>query len=588
MATEVYETNEKLLQDILECFSEEVIELEEDINPIVRAWDFAEKHYTGFRHPTGKPFLQYVLRVAKILVDLGSPPIVIAAAIVFPPLSQYKVVIPDLETTFLDQPELIRLIGELFMLSHLEWGVWPENSNDRDDKLRKEVLLKMFLLAVEELKEDDPARRLLKSAHFQKREKQVENIIRMLLASVNDIHALIIKLADRLYFMKSMKSLSEEAKQAILCTRLAQISLAVYAPLADRLGLWQLKSELEDMSFRLLDLKTYKAIADQLTEKKELREQAVNDIIPPLQSKLEEYHIEAEVTGRAKHIYSIYKKMEAKQLKLEQLNDLLGIRIIVNTIDECYYVQDIIHSTWLPITSYYDGAVGRDWIAHAKENGYQSLHTTVEIKEKNVEIQIRTRQMHETAEYGAAAEHWRYKDPKIYRKGKIPKVTKEKDIKWGEQLVELRKSITNQQESVNLMQPGLLKDRIYVITPQGHVLDFPKGSTPLDFAYRIHTDLGHRYTGAKVDGHIVRLDHHLNNGEIVELIASRPRPGPSPDWLDVNKDEEGKSTYIFARMAQTRSKIRKKLEENESAKAQITKIERIISSCSCLPPFAKM
>jgi GTP diphosphokinase / guanosine-3',5'-bis(diphosphate) 3'-diphosphatase len=591
MATEVYATNEELIQDILSCFSEE------DIDLVVQAWDYAESHYSTFRHPTGKPFLQYVLRVAKILVDLGSAPIVIAATIVFPPLLQYHVVFPDLEDTFSGEPELLRLVEELFALSRLEWDVWPENSGDRDERMHKEVLLKMFLLAIEELNEDDPARRLLKAVHFQKREKQVENIIRMLLASVEDIPALIIKLADRLYFMRSLKYLSDEAKKQLYCARLARISLAVYAPLADRLGLWRLKSELEDMSFRLLDFNTYRTIADQLAAKKGQRERAVNDIIPLIQVALEEYGIDANISGRAKHIYSIYKKMQAKQLTLEQINDLMGIRIIVDVPEErggaqkadseaqgvsydaqkakkkaqeaiqsCYDVQDIILDKWPPIRTFYDGEVGRDWIANPKENGYQSLHTTVKINGKIVEIQIRTRQMHETAEYGAAAEHWRYKDPKIYRKGKTPRVTKEKDVIWGEQLVELRKSMSNQQESVDLMQKGLLKDRIYVITPQGHVLDFPKGSTPLDFAYRIHTDLGHRYTGAKVDGHIVRLDYHLNNGAIVELIASRPRPGPNPDWLDKSKDEEGKSTYIFARMAQTRSKIRRKLEENDPLK----------------------
>lgn len=572
MSAEIYVSSEELIEDILHCFSDER-------NLIRRAWDFAESRYVSFYHPTGKPFLQYTLRVARILVDLGSAPIVIAAALVFPPLPHYKAIITDLKDSFSDQPELINLVEELFTLSQLEWDVWPETFRSQDEKLRKEVLLKMYLLTSEETKDDDVAQTLLKAVHFQKREKQVENIIRMLLASVTDVRSLIIKLADRLYFMKFLKYLSEEEKSAVHYTRLARISLAVYAPLADRLGLWRLKSELEDMSFRLLDLKTYKAIAEQLAAKKQQREQSVSDIISLIEATLAEYDIQAEVIGRAKHIYSIYKKMAAKQLTLEQINDLLGIRIIVDTpegfndnkeaIRACYDVQEVIFDEWPPILSFYDGEVGRDWIENPKENGYQSLHTTVEIEGKIVEIQIRTRQMHETAEYGAAAEHWRYKDPKIYRKGKVPRVSKEKDVKWGEQLVELRKSMSNQQEASDLKQKGLLKDRIYVITPQGHVLDFPSGSTPLDFAYRIHTDLGHRYTGARADQHIVRLDYHLHNGEIVELIASRPRPGPNPDWLDVNKDEAGNSTYIFARTAQARSKIRSKLKENGTQKPKL-------------------
>jgi GTP pyrophosphokinase len=562
MAAETYATNEELLQDILNSYSEE------DPGLIERVWDFAVTHYSAFRHPTGKPFLQYALRVAKILVDIGSTPIVIAAAIVFPPLPQYKEFFPEIEDALSKQPELIRLVEELFTLSRFDWDIWPENSGGPENKLHNEVLLKMFLLAIEELGEDDPARRMLKALHFQKREKQVENIIRMLLANVTDVRVLIIKLADRLYFMKLLKYLSNEEKKTIQSIRQAHVSLAVYASLADRLGLWQLKSELEDMSFRLLDMNAYKAIADQLAAKKDEREGVVNDIIPLIEEALEKYDVIAEVSGRAKHIYSIHKKMEARQLKLEQINDLLGIRIIIGTITECYYAQDIILDKWLPIRSFYDGEIGRDWITHPKANGYQSLHTTIEVNGKIVEIQIRTWEMHEKAEYGTASEHWRYKDPKIYRKGKTPRVTKEKDVNWGKQLGELRKSLTNQQEATDLIQGGLLKDRIYVITPSGHVLDFPQGSTPLDFAYRIHSDLGNRYAGAKVDGHIVRLDYHMNNGEIVELIASRPRPGPNPDWLDVNKDEEDHSNYIFARTSQTRSKIRTKLKENGAQRSK--------------------
>ncbi len=566
MSTEIYAPSEQLIEDILKCFPDE-----RDL--IRRAWDFAESHYGSSRHPTGKPYLEYMLRVAKILVDLGSVPIVVAATIVNPPLPQYADILDDLKSIFSDQLELVRLVEELFSVSGLELDVWPNHSEGKEARVRKEVLLKMYLLTIEGAESGDPEQNLLKAVHFQKREKQVENIIRMFLANVTDVRALIINLAERLYFMKSLKYLTDEEKRAIYCSRLAHITLAVYAPLADRLGLWQLKSELEDMSFRLLDRETYRAIADQLAARKGERERSVNNIIALIEALIEGYGIQAEVNGRAKHIYGIYKKMVAKQLTLEQINDLLGIRIIVDrsegfdddkeVIRECYDVQEIVFGEWPPILSFYDGEVGRDWITHPKENGYQSLHTTVEIEGKIVEIQIRTRQMHETAEFGAAAEHWRYKDPKIYRKGKTPRVTKAREVNWGKQLVELRKNINNQQEAKDLLQQGLLKDRIYVITPQGHVLDFPKGSTPLDFAYRIHTDLGHRYTGAKVDGHIVRLDYHMNNGEIVELIASRPRPGPNPGWLDVNKDEEGHSTYIFARTSQARSKIRSKLKENE-------------------------
>ncbi len=283
-----------------------------------------------------------------------------------------------------------------------------------------------------------------------------------------------------------------------------------------------------------------------------------------IEATLAEYGIQAEVSGRAKHIYSIYNKMEARQLNFEEINDLLGARIIVDTIEECYDVEAIIHEHWPPITAFYDGHVGRDWIASPKENQYQSLHTTIKIDTKIIEVQIRTLEMHQVAEFGAAAEHWRYKDFRTYRKGKTPKVMKAKDVNWGKQLAELRENLSNLQEASTLIHKDLLKDRIYVITPKGHVIDLPRGAAPLDFAYRIHTDFGHRFAGARVGGHIVRLDYTLKNGEIVELITARARSGPNPDWLAVSKDEEGKSTYLFARTPLARSKIQNWLNKHNS------------------------
>ena len=559
MSTDIIVTNEELIESVQGHFPDE------DINLLRFAWAFAEKRYASLEHPTGKPYLAYVLGIAKILADLGSAPIVIAATIIFPPLPQYRKVFPDLKTTFSNRPELVQLVEEIFSLSNLEWDVWPEYPEDRETILRKEVLLKMFLLAIDTADDENHESSSMRIARFQKREKQVENIIRMFLASVTDIRALIIKLADRLYFMRLLKNLSIEEKRAIHYIRLARISLTIYAHLADRLGLWRLKSELEDMSFRLLDMEAYKSLAGQLAARKEQREQIVDEIILLIQAALAEYGIQAEISGRAKHIYSIYRKMEARQLTLEQINDLLGIRIIVSIPEECYFAQEIIHAKWPPKRSFYDGDVGRDWIVTPKENGYQSLHTTIEIKGRIVEVQIRTHEMHETAEYGTATEHWRYKDPKLYRKGKTPRVTKEREINWGVQLVELRKNINNQLKIADLMQKGLLKDRVFTITPVGHVIDFPKGVTPLDFAYRIHTDLGHRFTGAKVGGRIVPLSYQLKNGDIVELITTRARSGPNPEWLTTSKNENGKSAYIFAKTRSTREKIRSWLKENAMA-----------------------
>jgi GTP diphosphokinase / guanosine-3',5'-bis(diphosphate) 3'-diphosphatase len=363
--------------------------------------------------------------------------------------------------------------------------------------------------------------------------------------------------------MRLLKELPPHEQESIHCKLLAKISITIHASLADRLGMWRLKSDLEDMSFRLLNFNKYKEIAGQLAIRKQEREDYISHvIIPTLEKTLKEYGIKAEIQGRAKHIYSIYKKMEAKQLTFNEINDLLGVRIIVDAIDDCYLVQEIIHEFWSPDTEVYGGERGRDWIANPKENGYQSLHTTIFFEEKKtVEIQIRTHEMHEKAEFGAAAEHWRYKIDKIYKKGKTPRITKAKDQIWSQQLAQLRKNLTSEQESIELSQESLLKEQIFVITPKGHAIDLLAGATPLDFAYRIHTDLGHRYTGAKVDGHIVRLNYKLKNGEIVELISSRARKGPSPEWLARSKDEEGNSTYVFARTRHAREKIHRELNK---------------------------
>ena len=553
MTVETLRGTEKLIEHIKGHFRDE------DLDLIKRACAFAEDHSATIIHPIGKPYIQYVSEVAIRLADLRADPTAISAAIIYPPpIVTAEKDLQDLRQKFKIEKELVNLVEEMLHLDHLEWGVWPATLEQSESRARKEILQKMFLLAIDEAINDNQEQSALTTTavHFQKKEKQIENLVRMFLAAATDIRALIIKLADRLYLIKFLKDLPQIQKEAINYTVLAKLTLTIYAPLADRLGMWQLKSELEDMSFRLLQPDKYKAIARQLALKKQEREDYIAHIIPILTNKLNEWGIEnAEISGRAKHIYSIYQKMEAKQLTFEQINDLLGIRIIVDTREDCYDAQEVIHLFWPPMTDVYNGQPGRDWIAEPKANQYQSLHTTIRIEDKAVEVQIRTHKMHEIAEYGAAAEHWRYKESKTYRKGKTPRVTKLKDQIWSEQLAELRKSLADEQTSVASKRRGLLKHRIFVITPEGHVIDLAAGATPLDFAYRIHTDLGHRYTGAKVDGHPVRLDYELKNGEIVELFTSRARNGPSPEWLSISKDENGKSKYVFARTRQAREKI---------------------------------
>ena len=535
---------------------------QKDLDLVKQAYAFAKEHFAGLVHPTDKLYIQYVLGVAKLLADLGADPTTISSALIYPPPSVAGKLLDDLRQNFKSEKEIVELVEELLHLARLEWDVWPTSLESNESRERKEILRKMYFLGIDEMISKDHEQNSLTAIHFQKKEKQVENLVRMFLATT-DIRALIIKLADRQLFMRLLKDVSPTQKELLHYSLLAKITLAVYAPLADRLGMWRLKSELEDMSFRLLEPDRYMAIVKQLAAKKEERKQDIDKIIPIIRAELEAFGIKAEISGRAKHIYSIYQKMEAKELTFEQINDLLGIRIIVNKSDDCYIAQAIIHQFWPPVTEVYNGNPGRDWIVHPKENQYQSLHTTINIKGKIVEVQIRTHEMHEVAEYGAAAAHWHYKESKAYRKGKTPRITRVEDQIWSEQLAELRKSLADEQKSTASKRRGLLKHQIFVITPEGHVIGLQAGATPLDFAYRIHTDLGHRYTGAKVGGRLVRTDYELKNGDSVELLVSRTRQGPNPEWLSKSKDKDGNMHYVFARTRQARSKIRKWFNEHK-------------------------
>lgn len=576
---ENYVTVEALIETVQASFPSGNLDL------VRRACDFAQEHYRDLTHPTDKSYIQYAITVANYLAETGSEPAVVAAALICPPPSVEGKVVDILRKNFKGEDELLELVEEVLQISHLEDGVWPSTHAQNESRERKEILRKMFLLAVDEAGTQTNGQNPLTAVHFQKKERQLENLISMFLATATDIRALVIKLVDRLYFIKYIKDLSPACQQAMNYKLLAKITLEIYAALADRLGMWRLKSGLEDMSFRLLDPGKYRTIVDHLSAKKQERESYIAHVIPILKNKLGEYEIEAQISGRAKHIYSIYKKMEAMQLSFDEINDLLGVRIIVDKEEDCYNVQSILHEYWRPLTEAYNGKAGRDWIANPKDNLYQSLHTTILIEDKEVEVQIRTRKMHEIAEYGVTAlrdaVHWRYKESKAYGKARPLREISEKYR--SKQLAELRKILTCEEgtgiskdgrEAIISMLKGLLEDRIFLITPDGHVIDLPAHATPLDFAYRIHTDLGHRYTGAKVGDHLMRLDYELKNGDIVELITSRARKGPSPEWLSKSKDEKGNSYYIYARTRQARSKIRhwlNKHKQNEEQKAKAHK-----------------
>lgn len=343
---------------------------------------------------------------------------------------------------------------------------------------------------------------------------QAEALRKMLLAMVEDIRVVLVALAMRTQTMHYLAHCDDATRRTI-----ARETLDLFAPLANRLGVWQIKWELEDLGFRFLDPTTYKRIASLLDERRADREAFITTAISRLREELLLQGVKADLQGRPKHIYSIYKKMQKKRLDFAELNDIRAIRVLVDTLPECYTVLGTVHNLWQPVPGEFD-----DYISHPKGNFYRSLHTVVVgPDDKALEVQIRTFDMHEHAEYGVAA-HWRYKEGGGGDRGY------EEKIAWLRQLLDWRDEITNQQEVAEALKTELFNDTIYVLTPQGRVIALPKGSTPIDFAYHVHSDLGHRCRGAKVDGHIVTLGTQLENGQRVEILAAK-EGGPSLDWL---------------------------------------------------------
>jgi GTP pyrophosphokinase len=361
--------------------------------------------------------------------------------------------------------------------------------------------------------------------HFKtKEESQAENFRKMLLAMSDDIRVILIKLADRLHNMRTLQYQPEPKQRAI-----AKETLDIYAPIANRLGISWVKSELEDLSFRYLNPQVYYDLASKVTKKKKERESDVEKVRTIICTKLADHGINGEVFGRSKHLYSIYRKMENRSVDIDQIYDLTAIRVLVEDLRECYEVLGIIHSTWKPIPGRF-----KDYVAMPKGNMYQSLHTTVigPFGER-MEVQIRTAEMHRVAEAGIAA-HWKYKEGKGYD---------EKDIRrfaWLRQLLEWQKELQDSKEFMDTVKVELFPDEVYVFTPKGDVKSFPKGSTPIDFAYSVHTDVGHRCVGAKVNGKLVPLKHELTTGDIVEVLTS-PHHTPSKDWLKVVKSSKARN-----------------------------------------------
>jgi len=380
----------------------------------------------------------------------------------------------------------------------------------------------------------------LSNVHQGIADQKAESLRKMFLAMVDDVRVVLIKLADRLHNMRTLASQPDHKKR-----RIARETLEIFAPLANRLGIWQIKWELEDISFRYLDPGTYKQLARAMRQKRAEREKWVAETQDELQRELEKNGIQAEVSGRPKHIYSIWRKMQRKGVDFEQIYDVHGFRVVVESEAQCYAALGVVHSLWRPIPGEFD-----DYIANPKDNMYRSLHTAVLSRNgRPMEVQIRTHAMHHIAEYGIAA-HWRYKEQTRHDRHFEDKIA------WLRQLMEWRQEVTDASEFVDGMKTDVFNDRVYVFTPQGEVIDLPTGSTPIDFAYAIHTELGHRCRGAKVDGRLVPLDYKLSNGEQVTVIAAK-RGGPTRDWLNPNLE------YVATQRA--RSKIRSWLRKQKRA-----------------------
>jgi guanosine-3',5'-bis(diphosphate) 3'-pyrophosphohydrolase len=444
-----------------------------DLDPIELAFDLAVEAHDGQRRATGEPYVTHPIASAQITAELGIDPVAVTAALLHDVPEDTEYGLTDIEDRF--GPEVARLVDGVTKLSRF-------------------------------------------STHSHE-QQQAENIRKMLLAMAEDIRVVLIKLADRLHNMRTLYGLPSEKQ-----LRIARQTQEIYAPLAERLGIWQIKWELEDLAFKVLEPDRFRELARLLDTRRKGREDYISRAIAELTPRLVAAGIEADLQGRPKHIFSIDKKMQRKSAEFAEIYDVYAIRLLVDEVKDCYAALGIVHALWRPIPGQFD-----DYIAVPKNNLYQSLHTAViALDGKPLEIQIRTHAMHQVSEVGIAA-HWRYKEG--------TKSDREYDAKlaWLRQLMEWQRDVSESDatEFVEGIKLDIFQDQVFVFTPKGDIKDLPAGATPLDFAYRIHTDVGHRTIGAKVNNRLVPLDYRLKNGDIVEIVTTKGEHGPSRDWMNV-------------------------------------------------------
>jgi len=441
---------------------------------IEKAYTTADKAHAGQQRASGEPYVQHCLNVALILAELHLPPAVIAAGLLHDTVEDTSLTLNDLRRNFGE--EVAKLVDGVTKLAQLP-------------RVSKEGNLPI--------------------------DHHTESLRKTFLAMSDDVRVVLIKLADRLHNMRTLSHLKPEKQE-----RIARETLEIFAPLANRLGIWQMKWELEDLGFRYAYPERFREIAAHIKERRVDREGGMARIVESIRQALADQDIQADVTGRPKHIYSIYRKMERKEVSFDEVYDVRAVRVIVKDLPTCYFALGVIHNLWRPIPGEFD-----DYIATPKDNFYQSLHTAVVYADgKTLEVQIRTPEMHESAEYGIAA-HWRYKE------GVQRDEAYEKHIKWLRSLMEWRQDLSDASEFVNAMKHDFFEDRVYAFTPRGDIIDLPMGATPIDFAYYVHTTIGDRCRGAKVNGKLMGLDYRLKTGDQVEILTAK-RGGPSRDWLN--------------------------------------------------------
>ncbi|MEN6549099.1 MAG: bifunctional (p)ppGpp synthetase/guanosine-3',5'-bis(diphosphate) 3'-pyrophosphohydrolase [Armatimonadia bacterium] len=444
---------------------------------LVGAFEFADRMHSGQKRLSGEPYIIHPLEVADILTSVESDPHSIAAGLLHDTIEDTPAELPDLQKQF--GSTVARLVEGVTNLHKLDFA--------------------------------------------SKQEEQARNLRKMFLAMAEDPRVILIKLGDRLHNMRTLAPLPPERQQAV-----AVETLHIFAPLAHRLGVWRLKWELEDLSLKFLEPGKYGEIARLVGMARSEREKLITRATAELQARLERAGVHARVQGRPKHLFSIYQKMARQQVDFSQIADLHALRVIVQSVPECYAALGLVHDLWMPLQDMFS-----DYIAKPKANNYQSLHTKVIGPDGQVlEVQIRTEEMHRMAEYGVAA-HWRYKEGETDAK-------LDEQVSWVRQLLELDSDLTESHEFLELLQMDLFHDQVFVFTPKGDVIDLPAGSGPLDFAYRIHTQVGNRCVGAKVNGRRVGLDYKFKNGDVAEIITS-PQAEPTHNWLRIIQSSGAKS-----------------------------------------------